>query len=139
MRTTFTQSSLLVLEHLVRLRRFVQREPVGDHEGWVDLAALDPLQQRCDVALHVALTAPEGDRAVHPGPDGELVHQPAVDADDGDGAAVAAGQDGLAQRGPVGFGPYRLLDAVVGLQRCAVGVRLHADGVDAGSRGRGRR
>src|SRR5690348_185208 len=48
---------LLVLEDLVAVRRLVERQAVRDDEAGVDLAALDAVQQRPHVALHVALAA----------------------------------------------------------------------------------
>src|SRR5579875_1808226 len=123
---------LLVLEDVVAVRRLPQRQRVGDDPGRVDLAALDALQQRLHVPLHVALAGPQGERPVHPGPGGELVHEPAVHADHGDDPAAAAAHDGLAQRvGTVAFGPDRLLGPVVRVDGGAAVGGLHAHRVDA--------
>src|SRR4051794_33630467 len=50
---------LLVAEHAEAMRRFVERQLVGDQERRVDLATLDALEQRTHVALHVRLTRAE--------------------------------------------------------------------------------
>src|SRR3954453_10118434 len=95
---------LLVLEYLVPFGRLVEPQPVGDDEARVDLALLNPLQQRAHVALRVTLPALDRQRAVHYGAHRELVDDPTVDADHRDGATIAAGHDRLAQRdGPVGL------------------------------------
>src|SRR5579875_2084267 len=86
-------SVLLVLEDVVAVRRLLQREGVRDDPRGVNLTALDALQQRLHVPLHVALASPQSEGAVHEGPGGELVDDPAVDADDRDDPATTAGQD----------------------------------------------
>ena len=94
---------LLVAEHLVAVGRVVERQPVRDDERRVDLALLDPLQQRLHVPVDVGLAHLEGQALVERGAERELVEQPAVDAGDRDRAALAAALDRLAQRvRPVG-------------------------------------
>src|SRR3712207_6208855 len=56
---------LFVYEHVEAVRRLVQRECVGDDEARIDLAALDPLQQRAHIAMHMALAGLDRQRAVH--------------------------------------------------------------------------
>src|SRR3712207_3658224 len=46
---------LLVLEHVVAARRLVERKLVRDDVAGVDVPVLDALEQRSEVALHVAL------------------------------------------------------------------------------------
>src|ERR1700712_3960058 len=87
---------LLVLEHVVAARRVRQWKAMGDDPGRVNLPAFDALEQRAHVALDVALSGLEGQRAVHPGAGWELVDEAAVHADDRDDASAAAGNDGLA-------------------------------------------
>src|SRR4029453_10086726 len=83
----------------------------------------------------MALPPPTRDRTVHQGPDREFVHESAVDTDDGEGAAVANGENGLTQRrSTVGFWPYGLLGPVIELKWPEVRMSLQADGVDAGIR-----
>src|SRR4029453_13275112 len=89
---------LLVLEDLEAAFRLGERQAVGDDPGRIDLSALDALQKRLHVALHVALPGTQGPRPVHPRPGGKLVQQTAVHADHRDHAAAAARQDRLAQR-----------------------------------------
>ncbi len=120
-----------MLEELVAERSVRQLQLVGDDEAGVDLAVLDPCQQRPQIAVHVALPGADGEALVHERAHRELVHEPAVDADDGDDPAGAAAHDRLAEReGTLGLAPHRLLHAVVRVQRSVV-VRLHPDGVDA--------
>jgi hypothetical protein len=45
-----------VLEGLIGVGRVVEPDPVGDDEARVDVAVLDVLVQRLEVALDVALT-----------------------------------------------------------------------------------
>ncbi len=45
---------LLVLEQVVAVRRLLERQGVRDDPRRVELAALDPLEQRAQVAVHVA-------------------------------------------------------------------------------------
>jgi hypothetical protein len=52
-------------EHLEAARRLVQRQVVRDDEARIDLARLNPFQQRPQVLLHVALARADGERAVH--------------------------------------------------------------------------
>src|SRR3954454_14871171 len=123
---------LLVLEDVVPVRRLGQRQPVGDHPGGVDLAALDALEQRAHVPLDVALPGLQGQGAVHPRAGGELVDEPAVHADDRDDASTAARGDRLAESvRPVGLGPDGLLGPVVELHVGGAVGGLHAHGVDA--------
>src|SRR4051794_24278181 len=86
---------LLVLEHVVAPRGFVQREAVRDDPSRVELAALDPFEQRSHVALDVALAGAERQRPVHPRASRELVYEPTVDADHRDDPSTAARGDGL--------------------------------------------
>ena len=70
---------------------------------------------------------------VHDDADRELIHD-AVHAQDGQGAAFAASQDGLPQRlAAVGVQVQDLLSAVVGILDAGP-MRLHADRVDTGIR-----
>src|SRR4051794_37837874 len=48
-------------EHVVALRRPVQRQRVRDDEAGVDLPSLDALEQRLHIALHVTLPGPDAD------------------------------------------------------------------------------
>ena len=81
----------------------------------IDLAVLDPLEQRLHVAMHVRLPGLHRERLVHDRADRNLVDEAAVDAGHRDGAAVAAGHDRLAQRArPIRLQPHRLLHPVVG-------------------------
>src|SRR5919206_122025 len=88
---------LLVLERLVGVRRHVQPEAVGDHEARVDLALADALVERLEVAVDGALAGLDRQALVHQRAGRELVHEPAVDADDRHDAARAAGHDRVAQ------------------------------------------
>lgn len=45
----------LVAEGLVGFRHFVERDPVRDDEGRIDLALLDFLEERFEVAMYVRL------------------------------------------------------------------------------------
>src|SRR5256885_1156473 len=63
---------LLVLEDLVALRRILQRQPVGDDPGGVDLLVLDALEQGLHVPVHMALPGPERERPIHECADREL-------------------------------------------------------------------
>ena len=105
-----------------------------DDERRIDLAALDALEQRTHVALHVRLAALDRDRLVDDGAERQLVDEAAVHAGNGHRAALAARLDRLAQHaGPIGRQAHRLLRAIVGADE-AMHVRFHADGVDAGVR-----
>src|SRR3954447_26164513 len=84
---------LLVLEDLVALRRIVQRHPVGDDPGRVDLLVLDPLEQGLHVPVHVALPGPERERSINECADGDLANDPAVGAHERDRPATATTQD----------------------------------------------
>ena len=95
---------LFLVEDVVAVRRFIQRQPVRDDEAGVDLSLLDSLQQRLHVALDVALPGLHRQRAVHERAHREFVYESAVDADDRDRTAVAASHDRLAQ----GDGSVRL-------------------------------
>ena len=83
----------------------LQRQPVRDDEARIDLALLDPLEQRLHVALHVALAGLDRQRAVHHRAHRELVDEAAVDADHRDRPAVAAGHDRLRAARTAGRSP----------------------------------
>src|SRR5829696_5759151 len=126
---------LFVAEDLEAPGGVGQRHGVADDEAGIDLAVADPVQQRPQVALDVALAGPDGQGPVHQRADGELVDQATVGADHRHGAAVAAADDRLPEGvGPVGLQPGHLLGPVVGLQGPVGLVGLQADGVDAGVR-----
>src|SRR5581483_3494215 len=122
---------LLVDEHRVAAWRVVEWQAVRDDEARVDVAVLDPLEERPEVALDVRLTGLDRDRAVHDGSERHLVEEAAVDAGDGYRAAVPARHERLAKRDrTVGLEHQRLLHAVVHAEE-ARHVPLETDGVDA--------
>src|SRR5581483_9186142 len=101
---------LLVAEDLVAAWRLLQWQAVGNDEAGIDLAALNPLQQRPQVALHMGLAHPEGQALAERRSERELVHEPAVHPRDGDAPALAAGLDRLLERvQAVEAEPQRLL------------------------------
>src|SRR3954451_2978373 len=55
----------LVAEHPVAFGRILEGHAMRDDEARVDLAPFHPLEQWLHVAMHVALSGPERDRAVH--------------------------------------------------------------------------
>src|ERR1051325_4588143 len=123
---------LLVPERLVHLGGVVDGDAVGDHEGGIDLALLDAVEQVVRPAVHVGLARAHGEPLLHEGPEGDLVHEAPVDAGDGQRAAGPADVDHLAQDvravalhhgGPL----HAVVDGVEG----AGGVGLQAHGVDA--------
>ena len=63
--TTLMQPSFLSRNVLYTSGAVVQRQPVGDDERRVDLAGLDLLQQRLEVALHVRLARLDRQPLVH--------------------------------------------------------------------------
>src|SRR5947209_8401897 len=100
----FNALVLLIAEDPVRLRRLFQRQAVRNDEARVELALLDPRQQRLQVAVDVRLAHLEGQPLAEGGAKVDLVQEAAVDAGDRHRAALAAGLDRLAQRvGPVAF------------------------------------
>ena len=70
-----------IAEHGVALRGLLQRHVMRDDEGGINFSFLNPLQQGPHVALHVALSTPNGEGAIHDGADGEFVDEPGVYAD----------------------------------------------------------
>src|SRR6185295_9063750 len=90
---------LLVAEDLVGLRGVVEREAVRDDERRVNLTAFDAAEQRLHVLHHVCLPHPERESLLERGAKGNLVEESAVDAGNGDDAALTAGVNRLAQRG----------------------------------------
>src|SRR5579862_6229032 len=114
--------------------RIIERDAVGDHVAGVDLALLDPLQQRLHVFVHVGLAHFHGDSFAKRSAEGNLVEQAAVNAGNGKRAAFANGENRLAQHhGPVGFHHQGGLHLVVHTLQL-IGVGFEADGVDAGVR-----
>ena len=95
------------------------------------MAVLDVLRQRLPVPVAVTLTRAQLKPLVHERAARKLVHEAAVDANDGDDAGRAARQHRVAQdEWAVGLSPAGLLGAVEGIQR-AVAVRsFHANRVD---------
>ena len=85
------------------------------------------------VMLHRRLRHAEGQPAVDRRAHRDLVEEAAIDADDRDGAEVAAAMDRLAQHvRPVGAHEGGDLDAVPARVETGAWLRLGADGVDAG-------
>src|SRR5579871_584339 len=58
---------LFVLEDLIGPRRLIEREPMRDDEARIDLALLNALQQRSQIAMHVRLPGNQRQRLVHEG------------------------------------------------------------------------
>src|SRR4051794_18832503 len=80
----------------------------------LDLVPAHAVEDLRDVAVPVLLGAAQGQRLVHHGAEGELVHEAGEDAEGEHRSALAAGVDRLAhRRGPVGLQPQLLLDLVV--------------------------
>jgi hypothetical protein len=122
---------LLVLERLEAVRRLAERQAMRDHEARVDVALLDVLVERLHIPLHVALARLHRQALVHERAGGELVHEPAVDADHRDDAARTAGEDRVAQGvATIGLRPRRLLDPVDRVHEAVTVRGLHPDGVD---------
>src|SRR5438309_1340168 len=71
---------LLVAESLVHGRAFGQTHPVGNDEGWIDLAFLDTVEQVIGPSIHVRLASPNGQSLVHDSAKWNLVEQTAIDA-----------------------------------------------------------
>src|SRR6478672_2183867 len=118
---------LLVLEDVVAVRRLVERQRVGDDASGIDVAVLDALEQRLQVALHMGLASLDGERAVHHRTHRKLVDEAAVHAGNRYMTAVAARHQRFAQRDrALGFQAHRLLHPVVGGDRTHA-VRFHAD------------
>src|SRR6267378_7842137 len=88
---------LLVAERLVEFRSLFEGGAVRDHEGRIDLAFLDALEQLRQVVLHGSLGHAEGKTAIDGRSHRDVVEEAAVDADDRDGAEVAAAMNRLAQ------------------------------------------
>jgi hypothetical protein len=55
------------LNVLVGNRGVIEAEAMGDDERGVDVTALDPLEQRAQVAVHGSLAAVDSERPVHHG------------------------------------------------------------------------
>ena len=71
---------------------------MGDDIAGIDIAVLNSLQQWPHVALHMRLPGLECERAVHHRTKRHLVYKPAVDAWDGNDAAVAARKNRFTER-----------------------------------------
>src|SRR5437868_9331062 len=109
---------LLVQEDVIAFGRVVEPHAVRDNEARIDLALLDPFEQRFQIALHVALTALDRNRAVHQRAHRKLIDEPAVDPYDRDRTAIGAGENRLADGvRPVVFQLQRLLRAVVSAEQ----------------------
>src|SRR4051812_37347105 len=72
---------LLLLEHLVSLRSLLQAHDVRRQVLGAHLVTAHQLEDVRDVAVAVLLGAAEGQRLVHHGSQGELVHEAAEDAE----------------------------------------------------------
>jgi hypothetical protein len=89
---------------------------MGNDEGRVDLAFLDPVQQVLDVAVHVRLAATDRQPLVHDRPERQVIEIAAVDSRPRYNAAGSARGNGLAQRlGPVRLEHDSRLDLVDGV------------------------
>ena len=86
---------LFIAEHLVHLRRIVDRHAVSDHEAGIDLTRLYAIQQWLHEAHHVRLASLHGQRLVHESAHGNLVVESAVHPRDGHSSTLAACLDGL--------------------------------------------
>src|SRR5581483_1249887 len=88
---------LLVAEHFVSTRSIVEPHPVCNDEARVDLAALDPFQERLHVALDMRLSGFDFQSPVHDGAERNLIDETAVDARYGKRTFIPATADRLAQ------------------------------------------
>src|SRR5947209_2991054 len=87
---------LLVTECLVEVRPLFQRRAMRDHEGGIDLAFFDSLEQRRQIVLHRRLRhaerQPAFDRRAHR----DSIDEATIEANDRNRAEVAAAMDRLA-------------------------------------------
>src|SRR4051794_6521052 len=87
---------VLVLKHRIALGRIFELELVCNHERWVDLAALNAIEQRAEILVNMRLAHFEGQALAERRADWHFVEQAAVDAGKRNRAALAAGHDRLA-------------------------------------------
>src|SRR5579875_3141028 len=121
---------LLLFEHCVTFRGLAKWEVMRDDKTWVDLALLNSFEERLHVFLYVALASPDRDRAIHQRACRELINEPAIDADNRNGAAIPACQNGFAQSDrSIRFEHERLFRAIVSSQQSRR-VSLHANRID---------
>src|SRR3954454_24021093 len=71
---------LLVAERLVHLRSLVERDPVRDDEGGVDLPLENAVQQIVGPAVNVGLAGVHRQALVHQRAERDLVQEAAIDA-----------------------------------------------------------
>src|SRR4051794_22277547 len=108
---------------------------MGDHEGRIDFALFDALQQLGQVVLHGSLRHSECEAAIDCRSHWNLVKQSTVYAYDGYRSEVAAAMNGLAQNMRTIRAHERgdLYSVDYGIEAGA-DVRFRADGIDAGVR-----
>src|SRR5690606_11352913 len=86
---------VFVHEHLVALRCVGQRQSMGNDETRIDLALLDPIEQRLHVTLDMALPRADSQSAIDDCSHRKLVDEAPVHSYHRYDAAIATATDGL--------------------------------------------
>src|SRR5438270_6925109 len=84
---------LLVADCLVEGRPLFQRRAMRDHEGGIDLAFFDSLEQGRQIVLHRRLRHTERQPAIDRRAHWDLIEEAAIHADDRNGAEIPAAMD----------------------------------------------
>ena len=131
----FDAAVLFGSERFVEFRAFFKCRSMGDDERRIDFTLLDAFEKLGQIVLDRCLGHAEGEAAVDGRSHRNFVEQPAVNADNRDGPEVTATVDRLPKNmRSVRSHERRDLDAVDDGVEAGAGVRLGADGIDAGVR-----
>src|SRR5436189_6160706 len=89
----------LVAERSIRGRRIFECNTMCDHKRRVEIAALDSLEQRTQVAHHMGLPHLQRESLCERGAERHFIDETAVHAGDGYGSALSTRVDRLTQCG----------------------------------------